>query len=102
MVDVNDNSPKIDVPRGCVSISEFHDIRDIIALVKVVDADDPMTPNGRVKLRIISGNELGSFSNYTVHNFIFYLRILYASKKSPESMQKYCCSLKIKMNNRRF
>lgn len=59
--DVNDNSPVIELPQKCVTISEFHDTRDVIAVVKAKDADDPMTPNGRVMLRVISGNELGYF-----------------------------------------
>ncbi|XP_024946017.1 cadherin-23 isoform X2 [Cephus cinctus] len=61
VVDVNDNSPMIEAPNGCVSISEFHDIRDVIAIIKIKDADDPTTPNGRAMLRILSGNELGFF-----------------------------------------
>ncbi|OAD57365.1 Cadherin-23 [Eufriesea mexicana] len=59
--DVNDNPPKMDIPSTCVTISEFHDVKDIIFVIKVKDADDPATPNGRVKIRILSGNELGLF-----------------------------------------
>ena len=59
--DVNDNSPIIDLPQECVTISEFHDTRDAIAIARVKDADDPTTPNGRAMLRLISGNELGYF-----------------------------------------
>ncbi|KAL2733633.1 cadherin-23 [Vespula maculifrons] len=61
VIDVNDNSPKIEVPQECVSISEFHDIRDSIVVAKAQDADDPTTPNGRVVIRILSGNEMGLF-----------------------------------------
>lgn len=57
---MNDNAPKMDVPQDCISISEFHDIRDLIYIIKVKDADDPTTPNGRVIIRITSGNELGT------------------------------------------
>lgn len=64
MLDVNDNAPKIDVPQSCVSISEFHDIRENIVTVKVKDADNPLTPNGRVVLRISEGNEQGKFLSY--------------------------------------
>lgn len=59
VADVNDNSPKMDMPQGCISISEFHDVRDTIYVIKTKDADDPKTPNGRVVIRITSGNELG-------------------------------------------
>ncbi|XP_018375495.1 PREDICTED: cadherin-23 [Trachymyrmex cornetzi] len=61
VIDVNDNAPKMDIPQDCISISEFHDIRDLIYVIKVKDADDPTTPNGRVVIRITSGNELGLF-----------------------------------------
>lgn len=61
VTDVNDNPPKMDVPPTCVTISEFHDIKDLIFAVKVKDADDPKTPNGRAKIRILFGNELGLF-----------------------------------------
>ncbi|KAK1135246.1 hypothetical protein K0M31_008017 [Melipona bicolor] len=61
VTDVNDNPPKMDVPSTCVTISEFHDVKDLIFGIKVKDADDPTTPNGRVKIRILSGNQLGLF-----------------------------------------
>ncbi|KAG7212887.1 hypothetical protein KM043_002239 [Ampulex compressa] len=61
VIDVNDNPPKLEIPAGCVTISEFHDMRDLIYVVKTKDADDPMAPNGRVMVRISSGNELGLF-----------------------------------------
>ena len=57
---MNDNAPKMDIPQDCISISEFHDIRDLIYVIIVMDADDPTTPNGRVVIRITSGNELGA------------------------------------------
>ncbi|KAK0092521.1 hypothetical protein PV326_001229 [Microctonus aethiopoides] len=59
--DVNDNSPKIELPEECVTISEFHDARDPIAVVKANDNDNPATPNGQVMFRIITGNEMGLF-----------------------------------------
>ncbi|XP_044002013.1 cadherin-23 isoform X2 [Aphidius gifuensis] len=60
--DVNDNSPKIDITQECITISEFHDLKDIITTIKAHDADDPLTKNGRVLFKILSGNELGLFS----------------------------------------
>lgn len=59
--DVNDNPPIIDVPGECVVISEFHDAKDVVVVVKARDADDPGTPNGRVTFRIASGNEMAFF-----------------------------------------
>ncbi|XP_066601612.1 cadherin-23 [Prorops nasuta] len=62
IIDINDNAPKIDASQGCITISEFHDIRDVIGMIKVKDADDPTMPNGRVLIRVLSGNELDLFA----------------------------------------
>lgn len=51
----------MDIPATCITISEFHDVKDLIFVIKAKDADDPTTPNGRVKIRILSGNELGLY-----------------------------------------
>ncbi|CAG5108412.1 Similar to Cdh23: Cadherin-23 (Mus musculus) [Cotesia congregata] len=59
--DVNDNSPKMEVPDECITISEFHDIRDAIAVIKATDADNPASLNGQIMFRILTGNELGLF-----------------------------------------
>lgn len=59
MIDVNDNAPKMELPQNCISISEFTKLHDIIYVIKAKDADNPTTPNGRVKMRITSGNGLG-------------------------------------------
>lgn len=40
MADVNDNAPKMEVPSSCVTISEFHNVKDSIFVVKVKDVDD--------------------------------------------------------------
>lgn len=55
----------MDIPTTCVTISEFHDVKDLIFTIKVKDADDPTTPNGRMKIRILSGNELGLYKEFT-------------------------------------
>ncbi|XP_046612201.1 cadherin-23 isoform X1 [Neodiprion virginianus] len=62
VLDVNDNSPTVEVPESCVSISEFHEIRDAVTVIKAKDADDPTTPNGRVTFKILSGNEMSFFN----------------------------------------
>lgn len=54
----------MDIPQDCISISEFHDIRDLVYVIKAKDADDPTTPNGRVIIRITSGNEQGARLNF--------------------------------------
>lgn len=65
VTDVNDNPPRMDIPPTCVTISEFHDVKDLVFTIKVKDADDPTTPNGRMKIRILSGNELGLYKEFT-------------------------------------
>ena len=61
VTDVNDNAPVFDrLPNGCVSITEFHEIGDTVILLKVVDADDPSTPNGKINFHIADGNDLGN------------------------------------------
>lgn len=64
VIDVNDNAPIIEIPRDCTTISEFHDIRENVAVIKVKDADNPLTPNGRVTIKILSGNEMGEILDF--------------------------------------
>ena len=59
MIDMNDNVPKVEIPEGCATVSEFHDIRESIVFIKTKDADNPLMPNGRTIIRIVTGNELG-------------------------------------------
>lgn len=59
VIDVNDNVPRIEIPENCATVSEFHDIKDNIAIIKVRDDDDSKSPNGRTALKILSGNEKG-------------------------------------------
>lgn len=62
VIDVNDNVPKIEIPEGCATVSEFHDPRESIVFIKTKDADNPLTSNGRTVIRILSGNELGKMN----------------------------------------
>ena len=59
IVDVNDEAPVFEPIYGCVTITEFHDLHDVVTTVKASDADDPNTPNGRVLFSIVGGNDLG-------------------------------------------
>lgn len=71
MSDVNDNAPVFDhLPEICVSITEFHEIGDTVTLLKVSDADDHTTPNGKIIFNIEDGNELGM---YICMRFIGYI-----------------------------
>ncbi|XP_067000515.2 cadherin-23 [Anabrus simplex] len=66
IVDVNDETPVFEPIFGCVTITEFHPVRDIVTMIKATDADDPNTPNGRVLFSIVDGNEKGLFKIETL------------------------------------
>ncbi|GLH04217.1 Cadherin-87A [Gryllus bimaculatus] len=61
VVDVNDETPVFEIIYGCVTVNEFHPVREVVTAIKASDADDPNTPNGRIKFSIIDGNEQGMF-----------------------------------------
>lgn len=58
ILDVNDSPPIIDMP-NLVEITEYHEIRDVIASIKATDADDPRTLNGKLKITIAGGTGKG-------------------------------------------
>ncbi|XP_058798620.1 cadherin-23 isoform X2 [Phymastichus coffea] len=92
VVDVNDNVPKIDIPEGCATISEFHDVRESIVFIKTEDADNQMTPNGRTMIRIFSGNELGYF---TLEQTDYWSARLKASDSLRGRFGKYSLKLEV-------
>ena len=48
--DVNDSPPVlVEVPTACTSVTEFHPATDPVLSVRAKDADDPKTPNGKVR-----------------------------------------------------
>lgn len=59
VMDENDHAPIIESPSqlepSCVSITEFHDPKEIVTSIKASDADDPSTPNGQVKFDVKGG-----------------------------------------------
>lgn len=57
VLDVNDETPEFEPVQGCATITEFHEPRETITIIKAHDKDDPTTPNGRIQFRIIGGNE---------------------------------------------
>ena len=61
IVDVNDEAPVFEPINGCVHITEFHEPHETVTIVKASDADDPNTPNGRIKFSINGGNEQGIY-----------------------------------------
>lgn len=58
-MDENDHAPVIEFPSqkepACTSITEFHDIKEVVTLIRASDADDPTTPNGQLRFDIRSG-----------------------------------------------
>ncbi|KAJ9587165.1 hypothetical protein L9F63_019319, partial [Diploptera punctata] len=62
IVDVNDEVPVFEPIYGCITVTEFHDLHDMVTLIKATDADDPNTPNGRIVFSIIGGNDLDLFA----------------------------------------
>lgn len=59
ILDENDSPPVLDVPKNIVSISEYHDILNPVLHIKAIDADDPLTPNGKVELTVLAGSGRG-------------------------------------------
>lgn len=49
------------MPSSCVQITEFHDTKDIVALIKAKDNDDPNTDNGKIKFEISSEYDVNLF-----------------------------------------
>ncbi|CAL4059672.1 unnamed protein product [Meganyctiphanes norvegica] len=61
VADVNDEIPVFEPRSGCTMITEFHEPRDIVTIIRAFDNDDTNTPNGRIKFSIEGGNERGLF-----------------------------------------
>ncbi|KAG8193980.1 hypothetical protein JTE90_013674 [Oedothorax gibbosus] len=61
VTDVNDESPLFVPQETCAAVTEFHRIRDTVLMVSASDADDPLTPNGKLQFSIVGGNDEGLF-----------------------------------------
>lgn len=66
VTDENDEPPIFDSIAGCVSVTEFHDVRTPLTTIHATDRDDPSTPNGHVTFSIEAGNDKGLFGLATV------------------------------------
>lgn len=56
-MDENDCPPVLQLPTGCVQITEYHDLNEIVAVIQATDGDDPESGNGMVEFQIAGGNE---------------------------------------------
>lgn len=54
--DENDSPPVLKYPRHVLQISEYHELSDVVAHIKATDADDPLTPNGKVEFNVAGGS----------------------------------------------
>lgn len=61
VLDENDSPPVLHLPLGCVQITEYHGLNEIIAKVTATDEDDPESGNGMVEFQIVGGNERDLF-----------------------------------------
>ncbi|XP_068632323.1 cadherin-23 [Battus philenor] len=53
--DVNDNTPVLNIPSECATVTEFHNHREPIVAISATDADDNTSPNGRVQFHLVGG-----------------------------------------------
>ncbi|KAK4293967.1 hypothetical protein Pmani_033375 [Petrolisthes manimaculis] len=61
VADINDEAPVFEERDGCTMITEFHEPRATVTIVRAFDGDDPESPNGRIRLTIEGGNDKGLF-----------------------------------------
>ncbi|KAK5649206.1 hypothetical protein RI129_000235 [Pyrocoelia pectoralis] len=74
--DVNDNAPKLHLPKSCVSVTEFHEPMQPITTIRALDEDDPSTVNGQVVLDISDGNLFDTFELQQVDRWSAHLHSL--------------------------
>ena len=65
---MNDEAPVFEAPEegeaadaGCALITEFHEVREAVVVIRAHDGDDASTDNGKIDFRIVAGNDLGLF-----------------------------------------
>lgn len=66
---MNDESPVFIQQEVCATVTEFHRIRDTIFMVSASDADDAMTPNGKLQFSIVGGNDEGTYNELVCRVF---------------------------------
>lgn len=73
ILDENDSPPEVILPIGCIPITEYHDLNEIITTIRGTDADDHNLPNGRLEMKILSGNSEGMFELRQIDPWTSYL-----------------------------
>lgn len=66
VADINDEAPVFVEREGCTMITEFHEARETVTVVRATDGDDPASPNGRILFTIEGGNEKGKLLRFYV------------------------------------
>lgn len=70
-MDVNDETPRFThLPESCVAVTEFHEPRDSIILLKATDSDDPSTLNGQLAFSILAGNDKSKLIYLSLNKYI--------------------------------
>lgn len=71
VADINDEAPVFEEREGCTMITEFHEARETVTVVRATDDDDPASPNGRILFTIEGGNEKGELLRFGFWYFTF-------------------------------
>uniref|UniRef100_A0AAR5PBK0 Cadherin domain-containing protein n=1 Tax=Dendroctonus ponderosae TaxID=77166 RepID=A0AAR5PBK0_DENPD len=81
LLDVNDNKPELVVDPGCVNITEFHEPKQPITIVRASDKDDPNTSNGQVIIDIADGNQQDLFDLNQINEWAAQVRTTRSLKR---------------------
>lgn len=75
VADINDEVPVFEERKSCTVITEFHEARETITVVRATDGDDIDSPNGRIRFTIEGGNEKGETIYSSFKRCVNFLRV---------------------------